>query len=531
MMTLRTTLFALLFCGTGLAQSAPAGERAPAASRAGQAGADDGAGSQLAIPSMLRLLDGELLFGSIVGHSPEVLVFSRLENGGIARVPWRLLDPSQSEELQTRFGYIDRSNEELMIEAERLLVGGDEVVGKIVSREGDDIVVKTASRLVYVPKLRIQGAPTVIQVPALDVYTKDELYAQELARLGPETASGHIELAQYCERILAFDKALEHWKQAQQAEVAGLVGGSYDVDLESAAALAGQKAEAQAELDHLQEIDSLRARKRYDEALAHCELFPLVYPESRLLPELQKKRARVERAREEALSEEVARSWHRWAGKLARQAARTMGLDEAIAYLDGQMSEDIQQQVLADVRKRVGESVQPDDVLNAWVNREPGRWRKASYGNGTWLIGEGRAHAGLQEERETQAAGTTPRTDEEQALADKIKRYLENQKTARSAQTGGGDEEERLLFWKIFPLNAKEGWILAHYAEASGDMQLRKPIAHPCASCAGTGVREVLYVGAGTSAGRESGRSAPRSQKTACPTCHYVGIVRRVSFR
>ena len=50
--------------------------------------------------------------------------------------------------------------------------------------------------------------------------------------------------------------------------------------------------------EHLRQIDSLRARRKYDEALLLCEQFAEMYENSDLLPEAAKKRQRVERARE-----------------------------------------------------------------------------------------------------------------------------------------------------------------------------------------------------------------------------------------
>ena len=405
-----------------------------------------------ASPLMLRFPDGGLLWGHIENHTPEHLAFRRLDNGGLARVPWDLLELNQADRLMRKFGYVDLSDDEIFFDADRLVVGDGEVIGKIVNREGNDIVVKTAKSLVRVPKLRVSGTVTKVKVPALDVFTAEELYAEKFLRAQPETAAAHLDMARFCERILEFDRAIEHYTEAGGlADAAAL-----DVDLVAAVDLASKKAEAKAELEHLRQIDSLRARRKYDQALALCDEFMEVYDSSDLLPDAAKKRQRVERAREEGLSEEVQRSWHRWAGKLARTIARDRGLELAavLGYVDEQMSTDIQARVLADMRRKIGQSVELDEVLNAWVQRQPGRWHKSSYGYGTWLLGEGRALEGLTEEEEEEASQVSL-TDEQKALAERIKRYLENQKTQRALKTAGGQAEERQTFWTEFPLNSK----------------------------------------------------------------------------
>lgn len=514
-MKILALLLALAWLPLARAQGDPAAVSAP----------DDGT------PLMLRFPDGSLLWGSVQGHTPEHLEFRRLDNGGLVRVPWGRVDPEQADRLMRQYGYVDLSDDEVFVEADRLLVGDGEIVGKIISRDTDDFVVKTANSQIRVPKLRVSTPPTKVQVPALDVYTADELYTQELSKVQPETAADHVEMARFCERILEFDRAIEHYEAAGQLPDAG----GLDIDLPAAAALAETKAGKKAELEHLRQIDSLRARRKYDEALSLCDQFAEQYDRSELLPEAAKKRKRIERARQEALSEEVVRSWHRWSGKIARNVARDRELDLAavIAYVDEQMSEDIQERVLSDMRRRIGPSVEPDEVLNAWVQRDKGRWHKSSYGYGTWLLGEARALDGLTEDQDEVQASQIQLTDEQRALAERVKRYLENQKTQRALKSAGSESEERQTFWLEFPLNAKELWILAYYAEFSGDMTLRKPTARPCRECGGTGVREQIRSGP-ASTQTDSRRGSSRrstSQKIACPTCHHIGIVRRVTYR
>ena len=477
---------------------------------------------------ILHFQDGQLLFGDVAEHTPEHLVFERLDNGGRVRIPWSLLDPRQSEELRERFGYVDHSGEELFVEADRLFVGGDEVVGKIVNRTENDLVLKTSTRLIYVPKLRIQGAPTVVQVPALDIYTKDELYNQAALAADLQSAAGQVELARFCERILSFERAVLHYERA-----AALGAEDLELDVSAALALAKTKAGAQAELDQLAEIDALRARGRFDEASALADAFETRYEQSALLSELAKKRKQIEKSRLAALAEEVARSWHRWAAKLAAQAARKASFEEALAYVEGPMKDEIRERVLADAQRSIGPSVEADEILTAWVERTPGRWHKASYGLGTWLLGESQALAGLVEEQPADDAGQTARTEEEKQFAERVKRYLENQKASRAAKAAAGSEEDRSAFWQTFSLGARELWLLAYYAEHSGDMLLRPPTGEACSECGGQGVREIMHAGAKASGSSERGDSSrgARSTKIECPTCHHIGIVRRVSFR
>src|SRR5262245_43746309 len=74
---------------------------------------------------MLRMRDGGILWGSYEAHDPTGISFRRLDNGGLVRLPYGLLDAAVARELQLAWGYADLSGEELLIDAERIpLVDG-----------------------------------------------------------------------------------------------------------------------------------------------------------------------------------------------------------------------------------------------------------------------------------------------------------------------------------------------------------------------------------------------------------------------
>ena len=133
---------------------------------AGGAGAAQEDDSPFAAPAplaasdvlMLKLRTGDLHFGAIEEYSPESIEFIRLDTGGRATVPWSMLEPAQSEELRTKFGYVQTEVEEALVEGERLVLeGGGSVEGVIVSREGENFVVKTDGNLQVLPKIRVRS--------------------------------------------------------------------------------------------------------------------------------------------------------------------------------------------------------------------------------------------------------------------------------------------------------------------------------------------------------------------------------------
>lgn len=477
--------------------------------------------------TMLRFYDGSILWGSIAGHDARTLHFRRLDNGGLARVPWSKLDPSQSDALLEEFGYVDLSGDEVMCEADRLvLVDGTEIIGRIVSRTEADLMVKTARSIVQVPKVRLRAASTVVQVPALDVFTREELYQQELARLAPEDPRAQLDLAAFCERIFAFERALEHLEAARALDP------SLDSsEVELALARNRTKLENAGQIDHLREVDRLRARGRFDDAVAQLELFFELYPKSPLARDAQRKQAQVEAARLRALEERVARLWHTYVRKRTFREAQNpdLTLEAAVTWLEDGLHDEVLTLVQQELARTVSADITTDEIATYWSGREGGRWQKASYGEGSWLLGVEAAREGVAEPEADDGGSATESESEalRRRLEERMKRYQRSQSVVRRSQEGFDSEEERNRFWAEWSSAGRAQWLLAYYAEHSGDMELRpKLFSRNCRDCNGTGAREVVNTG-----GAVSGSRGAHSRMVPCRTCHGVGLSRRISYR
>jgi hypothetical protein len=171
-------------------------------------------------------------------------------------------------------------------------------------------------------------------------------------------------------------------------------------------------------------------------------------------------------------------------------------------------------------------------VRKLWLEREDGRYRKASYGYGTWLLGEDAALKGM--EQEGPAPEDEPATDKDKQRAEleqRVKRYLENQQLQQKSRTSEAQAEDREEAWKALSAPARQSWILAYYAEQSGDMQLReKPYFRLCEQCGGKGLREIIETG---NARTRQGDNASGSgiKKEPCASCRTIGVVRAVAYR
>lgn len=473
---------------------------------------------------MLRLRSGAIQWGAIQSHDPDGIAFQRLDTGGVVRLPWTWLDPQEEKELRQRFGYVDLSSDEALIDADRIVtIKGLEFVGKIIDRTPDAILMKTASATVPIPKNQVAQASEV-KVPAREVYTVDELYAQALAGADVAHAQGQFELAKECEGWFDFAHAIDHYKKAAELDPTFRKD-----DVAQALARAIEKSKAQAEIEYLSDVDQLLKRNKFDEALARADAFKEKFPKSALLPEAKKKHDRVIKSRGEFLAKEVVRAWQYHASRLTRDAA-TKPLEEVMAYLDDKLKSDIVGAVAKELQK-VSKDANEDAVRALWKTRKKVRYQTASYGLGTWLLGKAAAMKGYDPDGKGEDKKPETEIDKQRAdLAAKLKRFLEAQEVARRAQSADEKKEDREGFWKEFSLSGRANWILAYYVENSGDMELDpKPLIQACQTCGGKGVIEYSLAGANVS------KSAVGQQQTdlkrECETCHGIGAVRRIRYR
>ena len=399
---------------------------------------------------MLPLKSGDIVFGEVVGHDPEGIRLKRLETGGEIHLPWDYLDPKVADGLRLELGYVETEAEELFVDADRLeLADGTELIGRIENRTDDHLWVKRAEGTVPVPKSMVRGPVTAVRAPALDVYTREELYQSKLFDLqgaldqpGQAGAQAHDELARHCERLLDFAHALEHFEKVRELDP-----GYETARIDAAIQRARSKAELQQQIDLLSEIDLMRARKRYDKALAGLESFPKLYAGSPLLEDWNKLRERVARAQERDLREEIVLRWHQTAVRLAREAARLETYEETLAYLEEKMSNDVAEKTAADVQT-IAPGIDADGVRRLFGERRGGKFRTATYGLGTWLLGEAaRAELDKPDAAEEKPEEGT-QSAERKRLEERVKRYLENQKLMRTAAEKNDADEDPQVFWK-----------------------------------------------------------------------------------
>jgi len=483
---------------------------------------------------VLRLRSGDILWGQVVEHDAGTLRFRRIDTGGIVSLPWSFLDPVEEAERRLEFGYVELAAEELLVDAERFtLRDGSELMGVLDGRDTRFIWIKNADGRIPIPVQNIQGAPERVRVAALEVYSRQELYQAKSAELGAAlVASGrtgavaHDELAKYSERLFDYVHAYEHYSYVDQLDP------SYDSQrIGSALERAKLKAEQQEQLDVLSAIDLHSARGRFDRALAALALFEERYPDSPLREDWIKLRDRVKKAQLSAVREAVRRSVYSWTTRLAREAVRKhTEYSSLVAYLEDDMQEALFEAVRGDLA-RLAPGIEEGEIKQIWLERKLAGARPATFGVGTWLLGKERANKTYAKEKDKEKEGEgdkqPSKADARKQLDERLEAYIKNQQLTRKAQSRGSsdEEDENQKFWELWNYSSRWHWAQAYFIEDSELFSVTSVSYTACRECGGKGILEILNLG-GASKNSKRGNVA-----TPCPTCHTLGIVRRIRYR
>jgi hypothetical protein len=368
----------------------------------------------------------------------------------------------------------------------------------------------------------------------LEVYTKEELVQKRLAETPPTTAESLYKFGVFCEQVLAFGYALNAYQ-----EIVALDSGYRASEMAGLITRTERKVEQEAQLGDLAKADYLKRRKRFDEALTLLSSFSEKYPDSPLEMDRINLVKRIRQAQEYYIRDVVHRGYYRWLERLAAKAARSkMGYAQAVSYAEEKLHEEIIAANLADAQKWNAQ-IEEGTVRQMWLERKfERRYRASSYGLGTWLLGEDAALAGSPSNAQAPSGGSEV-DSERAALEERIRSFLQSQKRAgRTSALASGDEEGEVeAFWQTLSSSARSNWIVAYYAENSGQMEVKDPPElRNCPTCAGRGVLEQVITGYTSTGGSNSTRKQPGQGTSgratiACETCKTIGVVRRIRYR
>jgi hypothetical protein len=445
-----------------------------------------------AIAQTLQLADGRVMLASVEDADGEGLRVHRLDNGGYLELRWDHLSAASATVWKKKFGLIGDSDNEILVRADEVeyLQKGtrQSVIGRIIDPSGDPLIVQAKGVTYPIPRKDLQGAHKV-EVPATQVYTKDEFYQLRLDELAPDDqAQDHMLLAEELIKFRDYERAAEHLDKATK------LGNARDP--QQLAALGERLTKfknAAKELGLLEAIQVARSRGGINDFEKGRELiatFEEKYPNTKLKSEFDRERERFEKARTRFLTQRVADQWRRSIKAVAEKkiSEERLTLEAARDYAENKMTDDIVERLAKSMR------LEAQEVRDLWAQRENyttgKRTEHFSYSDGSWVLGP---EAVLKDTKagEQQAKNepeVAPGQDREiEKFAKLLRQAMERRR--QQAQGAGGEAREQTEegWWADATRADQVNWLRAYYAEFGGQLVVKFATVMPCISCYGVG--------------------------------------------
>ena len=470
---------------------------------------------------VVRLRDGRVLIGTIENQNLDGFDFVAATDGGSLNLVWTDLFPGESERLHEVFGYVNETVMPMVTAQRILLNNGRELIGRVVSETNLLIELRVKDTRTTFAKQLLAAPVEDIEIEAAIVLTAEQFYAERAVQIDASDGMKNYDFAKELEMMFAFEQAKAHFLIA--SEVAMLADDAPLLSrIDGALAQLEQMIANKEEATALEQIKRLMHRQRFTEAKLELAQYDVDFPNAALRGEYLKLSQKFEKEREKSMVNYLRRHWFLRVMAVMRKQAleKTARLDSLMAWVESEAPQIVRQQF-------VEELVDMHDALD--VNMIDELWalrvnyssnsHTAGYGNGTWILGEERARAGLKEtEGEDEQDG---KTQQQREMEDRMKRYLDNLKTQQSAAKGDDSEVNPEDWWKAASVTSRLQWLLAYYSEFTGDYQLSSVKFSYCPGCGGLGYLETLEVSPDGSA----------RKRYECSTCHGVQVKRSINFK
>jgi hypothetical protein len=446
----------------------------------------------------LQLADGKILLAEVDGvPDGDGLRVRRLDNGGMLDLRWDHLSPASALAVKRQFDLVgDSQDSELMERAEEVeySVSGSRktIIGKIVER-GKEIVVQQKGVQFRIPASEVHQV-RMIDVPATQIYTKDEFYAAKLASMAPgDKADKHALLADELIKFRDYDHAYEHLQKAKE------LGNSLDgarID-RTLARLQTYKDNAK-ERDQLDQIQAARSRNTladYEKGVKLLAQFEKDFPQTKLKGEFDVEKKRFLEGRNKFLTQYIADQLRRAIYFVAEKkvADESVTLQSARDYAENKMSDDLFARIAAQLKLDVQE------VKTFWSERAKypmgKRTEHFAYGIGSWILGDNGilkdTEVGKAKGQQNQGGQKDDPNDRDvQRIAKLLKQALERRNAATRGASGQQQQQKEQTdedWWRQASRDERRGWLRAYYAEFGGQMTVTFASVSPCISCYGQG--------------------------------------------
>lgn len=438
----------------------------------------------------LQLADGRILLGKIESTDSQGIRVKRLDNGGTLDLRWEQLSPAEVLRIQPP---AERTDDFLVPAVEVVYTqnGTRQSIFGIADPGSDPLIVTVKGVPMRIPRTDLLGVHKV-QVPATQVYSKDEFYSMRASELQPgSSADKHIQLAGDLIAVRDYEHAGEHLARAKE------LGNATDPKrLDQMQQKLQSYKDAAKEREMLDQIQAARSRgslSDFEKGRKWIEQFPKDFPQSRLKADFELEKKRFEAARTRFLTEQVADQWRRSIQIVAdkKAADTTATLANARDYAEaGKMTDDIVARLAAQLR------IEATEVKTLWAGREnyPAigkRTEHFGYGIGSWVLGAEKilkgTTAGKAAEKKGQPPPTSGNTPAVDRLAKLMREALEQRRKTLQSDPQGARKLTEEDWWRQATRAERVAWLRAYYAEYGQQLKVAFQTVSECVSCYGEG--------------------------------------------
>ena len=449
----------------------------------------------------VQLADGRVLLAKVEEADGAGLRVRRLDNGGLLDLRWDHLSTASALAVKQQFDLAgDNQEQQLLVRVDEVeyMSGGTKqwVIGRIVERGTDPLVVQSKGRQYPIARKDL-GPVRSVEVPVMQVYTKDEFYAERFRALQPGSKSDvHVLLAEELLKVGDYDRAAEHLAQAKE------LGNSLNPgQIDTLIARTQRFKEAAKEAKAIEDIAAGRARGTlvdFEKGTKQIAQFEKDFPQTKLKVEFDAEKKKFAAARQRFLVGQIAESWRSSIALIAdkKVADASLMLEAAREYASSKMSDDIVARLVTTLR------LGADEIKTLWAARKDKEYSKArktemfSYGLGSWVLGEEailkNTQVGKDKDKSKDAANQDPNSQRD------IDRYVKAMQAALKARAqsgqaqGQGQGEQPKTeedWWRDASRADKAGWLRAFYAENAGQLTVTVATLTQCPACYAEGTR------------------------------------------
>ncbi len=467
---------------------------------------------------MIELADGRSLHGEILGgqSTDDGLAVRVFDTGGIVVVDWEHIVPRRAYELKVDLGIIVPEDEQVTVTGHVVRFITNKQIRGVAENPtgGGPLRLKTQNGVQEYDRSTIGGIETVSNIPALEAYTRPELYQMKLDEIAPETAAAHFALADYCTRIKDFVHAKEHLDAAAADPDFGETPDGKSIGARQRRV--GILIEAEGAADLAREIERAMVQKKWNQALEKLTSLDEQYSDEQIRNAIGYDRLenRVVKGRDKYFRKRVKKVVYDTMEKMLKSKVRERkplrrDEEDPRAAMAGSLSGARQwaaRELPDELWTKVAEStgLEAEELNKYWGERssERGgkRTRTAHYGTGSFIVIK---------------AATVPNS----------KKKRRRPPGAKRGKSGGGPQKE------IKPKTDEEWWdamkgkndrwrfMEAYFVENSGIFEIiRTDETELCDNCAGKG-----FTSTQSSDGGEN--------QQYCFKCNGGGKFRKVIYR